>query len=113
MSIYDVKLIACCGLYCASCKSYIKGKCGGCMKNEKAGWCGVRKCCIIKNIENCGECNDFKDLNDCKKLNNIISKTIGFFLNSSRVKSVQKIKEIGNKAYAEFMSSNNLQSVKK
>ena len=37
--VADTNLIGYCGLYCGACKRYLKDKCPGCHKNEKAAWC--------------------------------------------------------------------------
>ena len=109
----NVLLIASCGLYCGACGAYKKGKCPGCAKNEKATWCGVRKCCIQKSIANCAACTEFSDKRACKTLNNSISKLIGFFVGSDRPGCIEKISELGPDKYAEYMSENGIQSIKK
>lgn len=106
-------LIACCGLYCGCCKAYVNKKCPGCAKNEKATWCATRKCAVSKSIPNCSECKDFSDFHQCKKLNNIISKLFGLFLNSDRIKALEKLKELGPENFAKYMSENKLQTIKR
>ena len=46
----------------------------GCLANEKAVWCKVRSCNMGKFITSCAECDEFAEVNDCKKFNNFISK---------------------------------------
>lgn len=109
----DPRLIAYCGLYCAACGSYRKKRCPGCKDNKKASWCTVRVCCDERKLLNCAGCGEYANVADCRKLNHIISKVIGFFTNSSRVRSVKKLQELGPDGYARFMSERNLQSIKK
>lgn len=108
----DAGLIAACGLYCGSCGSYLKEKCGGCAKNESATWCAVRKCCIENNFKSCADCKKFPDARECKMFNNFISKTIGFFLRSSRPKCIERIKQTGYEQYAREMAENKTATIK-
>jgi len=50
--VKDKEMVAYCGLYCGACPQYLKEKCEGCMKNVKATWCKIRKCCIKNNFVN-------------------------------------------------------------
>ena len=110
--IIDPQLIAFCGLYCASCGSYIKGKCPGCKENIKASWCKVRQCNIENKTLSCADCK-ITELMDCKKYNSFISKTFGFIMNSDRSACIRRIAEIGYSDYAAEMSSKRLQSIKR
>jgi hypothetical protein len=109
----SAELIAYCGLYCGACGAFIKGKCAGCAKNVKASWCKVRECCIEKKYKSCADCGGFEDKTACGRLNNFVSRLIGLFTGSDRIKCVKKISELGPEAYAEFMSANGLHSIKK
>ena len=109
----DTNLIAYCGLYCGACGSYLKGKCPGCQQNHKASWCGIRLCCTANDYDNCALCLFYNDPAHCKKFNNVISRAIGFFLNSDRKASVVLIKEMGPEGYAKFMAANKTQRIKK
>ena len=113
MSENDEMLIAYCGLYCGSCGAYKKNKCPGCSKNEKATWCAVRTCCISGSTVNCSSCKEFDDLRKCKKLNNFISKIFGLIFNSDRIKTLQRVRELGPSEYAKYMSENDLQHLKR
>ncbi|HLN19295.1 MAG TPA: DUF3795 domain-containing protein [Patescibacteria group bacterium] len=111
--IKDSKSIAFCGLYCGACGKYLKGKCPGCAKNEKASWCTVRKCCIESGIMSCADCKVHATASECKKFNNIFSKLFGFIFGSDRQASVDFIKEKGYDAYASEMTDKKMQSIKK
>jgi hypothetical protein len=99
----NVALVSYCGLYCGSCPSYKKGKCLGCIENEKAAWCKVRRCNIQKGLTSCAECDEFAEVNDCKKFNNFMSKMFALVLNSDRRKGILFIKSNGREAFTENM----------
>ena len=80
----DTRLIAYCGLYCANCSKFNKGKCPGCAENEKMSWCKIRKCCIEKEIANCSGCEEYIYPNDCSKYDTFISRTIELFSSTDR-----------------------------
>ena len=96
-------LVSYCGLYCGACPSYKKGKCPGCAENEKASWCKVRSCNIEKGVTSCAVCDEYTEVNDCKKFNNFISKMFGLVLNSDRQKGILFIKANGREAFAANM----------
>lgn len=99
----NLNLISYCGLYCGNCPSNKKGKCSGCASNERLSWCKVRTCNIQKGITSCAECDEFTEVNDCRKFNNFISKAFMFFLNSDRRKGIFYIKSQGREAFAKHM----------
>ncbi len=101
----NVSLISFCGLYCGECPSYKKQKCPGCAQNVKASWCKVRNCCLEKGLESCAGCDEFSDVKECKKHNNLISKMFGLFLNSDRRKGIEFIKDNGYQEFASYMVS--------
>lgn len=109
----DENLVAYCGLYCGSCHSYLKEKCPGCHKNEKATWCQIRSCCMENSYSSCADCKKFQDANECKKFNNIISKIFGFIFRSNRAACILQIKEKGIKGHAEIMSAQKIQSIRR
>ena len=109
----DVKLIAFCGLYCGSCRSYIKGKCPGCANNEKASWCKIRSCNLTNNYKSCADCTEFSSPMDCKKYNNFISKAFGFIFRTNRAAGIDIIKEKGYENFAAYMAENRLQGIKR
>jgi hypothetical protein len=99
----NVTLVSYCGLYCGACPSYKKGRCPGCAGNDKAAWCKVRSCNIQKCLTSCADCDEFEEVNDCKKFNNFISKMFALVLNSNRRKGILFIKSNGREAFAENM----------
>ncbi len=110
--VADVNLIAMCGLYCGSCRSYLGGKCPGCKENEKATWCKIRKCCHEKGIATCADCVDI-EVRECKNYTNLISKTFSLLFNSDREKCIKRIRAVGYVEYASEMSANRMQTLKR
>lgn len=100
----DTELVAYCGLYCGACGAYLKERCPGCHKNEKATWCAVRKCCMENNLASCADCREFGDPVMCKKYNNVISRIIGFVLRSNRAGCIRQIKDLGLAEHAKKMT---------
>ncbi len=111
--VVDKNLVAFCGLYRGACRSYLKGKCPGCEKNEKAGWCKIRTCCANDNLTSCAECKTHKDPNDCKKFNNLVARIIGFIARSNRSGCISMIREKGLDDFAKHMAENKIVSLKR
>jgi len=109
----DVNLIAKCGLYCGSCKRFLKEKCPGCLENNKASWCKLRTCCLEKKIASCADCKDYKNVMDCRKYDNFIAKVFGFVFDSDRSACIARIKEIGYEGFAHEMAENRVMTFKK
>lgn len=107
------QLVAYCGLYCGACGKYRSGKCPGCAKNQKASWCGIRKCCMINNYKSCAECKQHDSIMECKKFNNMFSKIFALIFRSDRKACIDRIKEIGTEAFAREMAEKGLQSIKR
>ncbi|NLD98791.1 MAG: DUF3795 domain-containing protein [Fibrobacter sp.] len=112
-TIADKKLVAYCGLYCGSCKSYKNNRCPGCGKNEKAAWCKIRSCCIENNHNSCANCMTHTDPNTCRYFNNFMSKIFAFIFKSDRKACIEKIRAEGYEKYAQQMAESGLQSIKK
>jgi hypothetical protein len=110
--VADKNLIAFCGLYCGSCKSYLSGKCPGCKDNVKASWCKVRQCNMENNFQSCADCTSL-ELMSCKKYNNFISKAFGVIFNSDRPACIYRIKEVGYSDFAIEMANSKRQSIKR
>lgn len=104
--------VAYCGLYCGECSSFKKGKCPGCKENNKASWCKIRECCLTNGYASCAECTQVA-LNECKKFNNFFARAIEFVFRSDRKRSIYRIREVGNIAYAEEMRQLKRMSIKR
>jgi hypothetical protein len=98
------ELVAYCGLYCGACKAYRSGRCPGCRKNEKAGWCKVRACCISTGRSTCADCTTHPDPRQCGIHNNFISRLFGFVFRSNRAACVDRIRAIGREGFAGEMA---------
>lgn len=109
----NVSLVASCGLYCAECRSYQKGKCPSCAENKKATWCGVRTCVAANNYKSCADCQQFSDPMQCAKFNNFMSKLFAFVFRSDRAACISMIKEKGYEGYSLYMAQNGLQTIKR
>ena len=110
--VADKNLIAFCGLYCGSCRSYLIGKCPGCKENTKATWCKVRECNLDNHLNSCADCTT-SELMACKKYNNFISKVFGYVFNSDRSACIERIKEIGYVDFASEMATDKRQTIKR
>ncbi|NLI55108.1 MAG: DUF3795 domain-containing protein [Clostridiales bacterium] len=53
------RLIAACGLYCASCPTYAHGACAGCRALPEANRCHCACCVQRRGLLYCGQCADF------------------------------------------------------
>lgn len=111
--VADSKLVAFCGLYCGACKAYLKEKCPGCPKNEKAGWCKVRTCCIGEAISTCADCSEYPNPRDCGKYDNLIARLFGLVFRSDRAACIKQIREIGLEGHAMKMAELKVQTIKK
>lgn len=90
--------IAACGLVCANCGRYRKGKCPGCRDYEKATWCAVRTCCLEHGWRSCADCT-LMPLGECRKFNNLMSKLFSLLFRSDRHGCIERIREVGYAAY--------------
>ena len=100
----DAKLVAFCGLYCGECGAFKRGRCPGCAENAKAGWCGVRKCCLAEKRASCADCAAHPDPRSCGKFHHWISRLIGFLLRSNRSACIRRIREVGRETFADEMA---------
>lgn len=94
--------IAACGLYCGACSRYLKGKCPGCLKYEKATWCKVRMCCLEHGRQSCADCTDAEP-SRCPKFNGFMSKVFAVVFRSDRAGCIRRIREVGYEAFAAEM----------
>jgi Protein of unknown function (DUF3795) len=90
------KMVAYCGLVCSDCGAFKKLKCEGC-RSDKPMFrnCPVKKCAADKNYVTCAECGEFEDLKRCRKLNNFISKLMGFVFRTDRISNLARIRQVG------------------
>lgn len=113
MSKQSLELVAYCGLYCGQCTKFLKDKCPGCKENEKASWCKSRSCCLENDYASCADCSSVKELDECKKLNNFISKVFGFIFRSDRLACLNMIREKGYNDFVKYMDGNKQMTIKK
>ena len=106
-------LVAYCGLYCGACKSYLKSRCQGCGKNEKASWCKVRSCCIGKSISSCAECTEYPTPNDCRMFHNLIARLFGLLFHSDRGACIEQIRTFGLEGHAQRMAEQCIHTIKR
>jgi len=107
----DKKNIAACGLYCGACRKFLSGKCPGCIKNEQAEWCKIRRCCIDKGFSTCAECGC--DVRKCRTYSNFIGKVFAVLFKSDRPACIDYIRQHGMEEYAEEMTRRGCQTMKR
>ncbi|MFW5656908.1 MAG: DUF3795 domain-containing protein [Bacteroidota bacterium] len=107
------ELIAACGLYCGACGVYRKGRCPGCKEKANASWCKVRSCCIDNEIPNCASCKQYISVSQCKHFQSPIARLFAFVFRSDRVANIETLKLKGTDAFADYMATNRLISIKK
>jgi len=61
----------------------------------------MKACAIEHGYITCADCNDFENLKDCRKLNNLISNLFGFIFRTDRIGNLRRIREVGLKAFKE------------
>jgi len=89
-------VLAYCGLVCSQCGMYLKQKCQGCHSDKPMSLnCKVKPCAMDRGYGSCSECEDFENLKDCKKLNNMISKIFGLIFRSDRIGNLNRIRKVG------------------
>ena len=95
-------IVAYCGLVCSNCGMYIKGKCQGCHSDKPMNTnCKMKACAIEHEYVTCADCQDYEELQDCKKLNNIVSKIMGFVFRTDRIGNLYQIRELGLEVFKE------------
>lgn len=109
----DVILVSYCGLYCGACKSYLKGRCPGCLKQGKYKKCRMRPCCLENNYRSCAECKDYIDVMDCKKYTNPLWNLFEFVFRTQRSRCIAYIKQHGYEKFARLMSKKNAVTLKR
>ena len=98
----DNFVVAYCGLACSNCGMYRKDKCAGCHSVKPMNRnCKMKACAIEHGYITCADCQDFENLKDCRKLNNIVSKFFGFIFRTNRIGNLDLIREVGLEAFKE------------
>ena len=100
----QVQLVAFCGLYCANCGRYRKGKCPGCKDNQKATWCKIRTCCLDKDIINCSACGTWTDPKECRIYNNFLSRVIELISATDRSLCIRYLQNNPVEKFVEMMN---------
>ena len=111
--VADAQLVACCGLYCGACGSYLKNRCQGCRGNLKASWCKVRTCCMTEGYATCADCKQHDDPAACGMINNIIARLFGLLFRSDRAACIRQIKSLGVQGHAVAMAEARCQTIRK
>ncbi len=111
--VNNSSLVAVCGLYCGACRMYLREKCPGCRENVKAGWCKLRSCGLERGYKSCAECVDYRDVNDCRKFNNAISKFFALVFRSNRRACIEQIRDRGIEEHAKIMAELKRHSLKR
>lgn len=104
-------LVSACGLYCAACRSYRKGRCPGCHANEKASWCKVRACNIDRGTRTCAECAEHIDPMSCSRFANPIAAIIGLVFNSDRAAGIRLVRSSGRDEFARVLAASGRQAL--
>lgn len=111
--VSDTRLVAYCGLYCGSCRAYLKNRCPGCHENSQASWCKVRSCCIEHVFASCADCNKFSDPMGCGKFNNFVARIFGFVFRSDRAACIRQIRKVEIRGHADDMATRKRQTIKR
>lgn len=109
--VVDREAIARCGLYCGACRKFRTGKCPGCRRNERASWCGIRRCCADKGLESCAACD--MEVARCKTYSNWVGKLFGWLFDSDREACIAYIRQHGAEAYAREMTRRRAQTMRR
>jgi len=95
-------IIAYCGLACSNCGMYLKGKCAGCHSDKPMNRnCKMKACAMKREYTTCADCTEFKNLKDCKKLNNLVANFFGFIFHTDRIGNLNRIRTVGLEKFKE------------
>ncbi len=111
-TIYKLDWVAKCGVYCGNCKRLQAGKCGGCLENEKAGWCKIRSCCLENGLDTCADCS-VSNPRECSKYQNLIASAFAFIFRSDRPASIDYIRKHGRRAFISLMTEQKQMVIRK
>jgi len=99
-------IIAYCGLACSNCGMYLKGKCLGCHSDKPMNRnCKMKACAMSRQYTTCADCTDFKELKECKKLYNLVSRFFSFIFRTDRIRNLNRIRGIGLSQFKEEKAS--------
>lgn len=99
-------IVAYCGLACSNCGMYLKGKCAGCHSDKPMNRnCKMKACAMEKEYVTCADCTEFKNLKDCKNLNNLVANFFGFIFHTDRIGNLNRIRTVGLEKFKEEKSN--------
>lgn len=118
MDKINTSLVSYCGFYCGACPKYTKGQCSGCRGDSPtcgAGYkaCKVRPCCIGNGYVSCADCNEYKNVRDCKIYNPLLIRFGQFITGTNRRKGIDMIKEKGIDDFVKYMADKNWVTIKR
>ena len=93
-------LVAYCGLVCGNCGAYRRKRCKGCKMGGGFHACPVRRCCQEKSLAVCAGCHEHSRYEDCKRLNNFISKIFSLIFRTNRPGNLREIDQVGLENFA-------------
>jgi hypothetical protein len=99
---HDDFILAYCGLACSNCGMYLKGKCSGCHSDKPMNRnCKMKACASERQYNTCADCTEFRNLKDCRKLNNLVANFFGFIFRTNRIGNLYRIREVGFELFIE------------
>ena len=105
--VFDIDLLAPCGLYCGVCPQFIrtpKPTCYGCNSNRgfakaERMMCGILRCCSKQDIRRCNECNSF---GECQRIESFIQWD-SFISHAIAKENLNKLNESGEGGFIEYI----------
>ena len=95
-------IVACCGLVCSDCGAYRRGRCQGCHTDKPMyRHCTVKACVQFRQYTTCADCTPYRDLTQCGKLHNFISRIFSWLFGTDRIGNLYRIREVGLEAFRE------------
>ncbi len=99
--MYTERDVGFCGLLCAQCGAYRKGRCPGCKAGGGFKGCKVRNCAKERGYDTCASCPESES---CRKLDNFVSRLFGWFFGTDRMGNLREIREQGLDGFLETRS---------
>lgn len=94
--MFESVIIANCGLVCTNCGMYKKGKCLGCFGGKPMNSnCSIKHCAQDHQYATCADCQEYTELKQCGKLNNLIGKFFGFIFRTDKIGNLNRIRKVG------------------